>query len=318
LFGLSGRSSDRHWVIEEGRYGPRMRLRGTWSRQARDAWEAEDVRELVLGQPWGWQPEDLSYLVELPHLYGLEIAYLPLKDDGIVSRLSSLRWLKLDTYSDAEIDFGGLPNLEQVRLNWRPKAKSLLRHAGVKSLVIYGGPGSKDLTGFADMHALRSLYLIQSKLRTLDGIHSLAALKSFRLKGLPSLASVEGLHHLQDVEHIELSHCRKVFDLSPMRDLPRLRVVKLYDLGDIESLSPLGSLRNLEYLSIYGKTNIVDGDFSALVGLEKIRYVGFMDHPHYSHRSSDFPAPPDDELFNFTSDLRRRLNKELFGVADEL
>lgn len=63
----------------------------------------------------------------------------------------------------------------------------------------------------------------------------------------------------------------------------------LADLGEIASLRPLAWLTKIEKLFLVESTNVADGDLSPLMELPHLDHVSFLDRPHYSPTSADFP-----------------------------
>lgn len=107
------------YVIEEGRYGPRLVLTGTWDEAIGQILRNRGIRELMLNYARGWTGNDLGFLPTLDFLEGLDVIHRTLKDDAAVQSLSRLRHLQLSTYCRNAIDFSQLPNLEDCALRWR-------------------------------------------------------------------------------------------------------------------------------------------------------------------------------------------------------
>lgn len=168
------------WVLEEGRYGPRMVLTAAWSEVAARAWESRGARELELNYAKGWRRGDLSFLTELPKLAALSIIEWNLEDASVVNELSSLRYLTLFTYCGTELRFDRLPELEECAIEWRPKARSLFGHQGIKKLFVDRLDAGGDLRPLAGMTSLRALTLKGPRLTTLEESRILPAWSSSR------------------------------------------------------------------------------------------------------------------------------------------
>lgn len=99
----------------------------------------------------------------------------------------------------------------------------------------------------------------------------------------------------------------------PVGALHRLRILLLGDLGDIASIRPLSRLKKLERLFLIETTNVVDGELSPLLDLPRLKHVDFLDRPHYSHRSADFPRSSTEEVARWRWRAMRALDRRLFG-----
>ncbi|MFZ1699393.1 MAG: hypothetical protein WBO10_08585 [Pyrinomonadaceae bacterium] len=86
---------------------------------------------------------------------------------------------------------------------------------------------------------------------------------------------------------IEIDECKKIENYVVMGDLENLERLLIIKSGPIASLDFLKSLYKLDFFS-FGGTNIANGDLSPCLG---IRYVGFDDKKHYSHKFRDFSNP---------------------------
>lgn len=303
------------WVLEEGRYGPRMVLTAAWSEAAARAWASRGARELELNYAKGWRRGDLSFLTGLPKLAALTIIEWNLEDASVVNELSSLRDLTLFTYCGTELRFDRLPELEECAIEWRPKARSLFEHRGIKKLFVDRLDAGGDLRPLAGMTSLRALALKGPRLTTLEGVQDLAILEFLEIGLARKLASLDGLEAQSELEWLELSTCRKVRDVSPVAALHRLRVLLLGDLGEIASIRPLSRLEKLERLFLIESTNVLDGDLFPLLDLPRLEHVDFLDRPHYSHRSTDFPQSSTEEVARWRWQAMRALDRRLFGAA---
>lgn len=303
------------WVLQEGRYGPRMVLTAGWSEAAARTWASRVARELELNYAKGWERGDLGFLTELPNLWALSLTDRVLDDASVVNELASLRCLELDTYCGTELRFDRLPHLEDCALEWRPRARSLFRHTGVKNLFISRLDAGGDFRSFREMTGLRALALKNVRLSSLDGIEDGPELEFLEIGLARKLSRLDGLEAQTGLTWLELSTCRKLGDVSPVGALEKLRVLMLADLGEIASLRPLTRVTKLEKLFLIESTNVADGDLSPLLDLPHLDHVSFMDRPHYSHTSADFPELSTEEGAWWRWRARRELEERLFGAT---
>jgi hypothetical protein len=276
------------WLIESGDRGPRLVMRGPWSQAALKALNGGGVKELELNYAKGWEGDAYSFLHQLTQLEALELTDWNAEDVSAINQLTQLRYLKVFTYCKTELRFSQFPLLEDCRLEWRPKARSLFEHEGVKKLFLSKYSG-KDLTAFSGLKRLDSLSLASPKLESLEGIQSLRALTFFGVYKCRSLASLEGIEVLAALRQLEVNDCPKVSDISPLASLSQLRELQLCNDGRIDSFAPLRQLEHLRVFFFYESTDVADGDLSVLKELPELRRVVFMDRRHYSHRGLDFP-----------------------------
>lgn len=303
------------WVLQEGRYGPRMVLTARWSDAASRVWASRGARELELNYAKGWEGGDLGFLTELPDLWALSLTDRVLEDASVVNELTSLRYLQLFTYCGTELRFDRLPHLEDCALEWRPRARSLFRHTGVRNLFISRLDAGGDCRPFRDMTGLRALALKNVRLSSVDGLEDGPELEFLEIGLARKLSRLDGLEGQTGLTWLEVSTCRKLGDVSPVGALEELRVLVLADLGEIGSIRPLAGLEKLEKLFLLESTDVADGDLSPLLRLPHLDHVSFMDRPHYSHTSSDFPELPTDEVARWRWRARRELEERLFGAT---
>lgn len=159
------RTDDR--VLQEGRYGPRMVLTARWSEAAARAWASRGAREVELNYAKGWERGDLGFLTELR--------------------------------------FDRLPHLEDCALEWRPRARSLFRHTGVKNLFISRLDAGGDFWPFRDMTGLRALALKNVRLSILDGIEDGPELEFLEIGLARKLSRLDGLESQTGLTWLELS-----------------------------------------------------------------------------------------------------------------
>lgn len=277
-----------NWSIENGTYGPRMVVTGPWSPKAEALIENRGIKELELNYAKGWSGHDYSFLDHLAGLDALDITDWNATDITAIHSLHGLRRLDVSTYCKTEIRFSQFPHLEECSLEWRPKARSLFEHAGIKKLFINKCPG-KDLTSFEKMTGLRSLSLASPKIETLEGIAALNKLTFLGIYVARRLTGLDGLQALTDLVQLEVTDSRRIKDISPLANLHKLEELHLNNDGEIETLKPIAGLKHLRVVLFYESTNILDGDLSVLKGLPKLENVALMERRHYSHKRRDLP-----------------------------
>ncbi len=280
------------WIVEEGRYGPKIVVTGRWSENIQKVMVSEDVKEMELNYAKGWKGDDVSFIQRLPQLEGITLTHRTIDDIQCVNDLHELRYLSVSTYCKTELDFTNWPRLEECSLDeWRPKAASLFKHRGIKTLFVNKWNKGHDLSAFSEMRQLKSLRLYSpSRLEAVAGIEHLTDLTRLELAMAKKLTSLRGLDELARLESLELHTCRKINNISAVRTLHNLREFLLLNCGDIDTIAPLSDLANLEQFLFYESTNVLDGDLSPLQASPRLKSVAFMERPHYSHTRADLPA----------------------------
>lgn len=72
-----------------------------------------------------------------------------------------------------------------------------------------------------------------SKLKSLDGIETLAALTSVWLKNLSSLTDIQALTGLEQLQKLDIQYCKKMANIEVINDLSALRELTLVGCGKV-------------------------------------------------------------------------------------
>ncbi|MCP4602362.1 MAG: leucine-rich repeat domain-containing protein [Proteobacteria bacterium] len=276
------------YMLEKGQFGSRLTVQTSWSSDFLDIIREHKVKELELNYAKGWVGKDLSFLEMMPDLEEFEITHWTIDDISPIHKLPALKRLKVSTYCKTEIRFSEFPQLEEVVLEWRPKAKSIFESAGLKRAFINKYPG-KDLSKFSLLTNLERLSLASPKLETLNGIEALRGLIFFGVYEARKLKGLNGIETLSKLEILEANGCRGIHEVSQVASLTKLRELHLCDNREIESLKPIAELHNLEKVFFYDETNIRDGDLSPMKNLKNLKVVAYKHRKHYSHSRDEFP-----------------------------
>jgi hypothetical protein len=184
------------------------------------------------------------------------------------------------------VEFSNLGELESIFLTWRAVYKSVL---GLDSLVrvnILDYP-SNDLTTWKQSKRLNELLLSSKRLETLSGIDRFPHLSRLRLFRCSKLRSLGAITASISIQKLRIDRCPNILDLSPISYLSELKELEIEDCADIASVAPIAECRNLELLQIAGNTTVLDGDFSNLCKLPKLKRVLIARRKHYTHLPDD-------------------------------
>jgi len=275
-------------LLEQGIYGPRATVTGSWTPDIAAYMQSEGVRELYLNHARGWTGATLDFLETVPDLIAFSILDFTIKDVTPIHHLTGLRSLEVSTYCDAPFDFHQFPHLENCVFYWRAGSESLFQSCGLRRLFLhrYDGSSSEPIAGLASIEALSIANGQIKEVKHLIPLKKLTFLGLYNLKNLTSLAGIEKLAQL---EALEVNGCKAIGHIDELASLRSLRRLQLNDDGTIASLHPLRSAVDLEEVLFYESTNIVDGDLSPLTVLPRLRNIAFQNRRHYSHRREKFP-----------------------------
>jgi Leucine-rich repeat (LRR) protein len=274
-------------TLEDGKYGRRAVVTGTWSDRFLDEFARDEVVELELNQGKGWAGKDLSFLDQLPGLKSFEIFDFNITDVESIHRLRKLKRLGVTTYCSTAIEFSAFPDLEICTLEWRPKANSVFQCTTLKDFFINRYKG-EDTEPFGNLVHLESLQILNSPVASLDGLRTLSKLRTLRLANLRCLKSLAGIESLAHLDELEIHTCRGIGSIEEVGSLSQLKRLNVNNCGSIESFRPLTRLHDLEMVVFYESTNILDGDLSPLTQHRNLTRVSFQNRRHYSHRREAF------------------------------
>lgn len=237
----------------------------------------------------GFKLPNLSFLSRFPWVENLSILHSEMVDISAVSSLRNLHYLEISGATKQPLDLSNFLLLRELRVQWWPKLRFGDALVLLRSLSLsHYAPASADLTGLPQIPQLEDLDLVQARNLTLSGIDRFPGLKRLTLAYFPRLIDLSPLTAFTDevLDSLEFGHCPRIEHHDQVRVIRSLRRLAFNQCGEIPSLSFLNDLQELESFSFVG-TNIVDGDLTPCL---RLRFAGFLDKRHYSHRSSDFPA----------------------------
>ena len=232
--------------------GPMVSVQGEVGQAERDALlSGQFVGLAVGGYPLlsGGALFDLEYLEHCGE--GLRVAHIQ-RYECDVAGLRFCPYLEdvlINTGERSSPDFRLFAHLKELRLDWRPRAKSLYESRSITSLRLSKWP-SKDLRPLAGMKQLETLHLTGGGLRSLDGVEDLPMLRSLEVFASRKFSDLSPLSGAPWLRRLWLESCKRVDDIEPVRGLAKLRVLGVMGCGDIDSLSPIRQLTLLERLAL--------------------------------------------------------------------
>jgi hypothetical protein len=276
-----------YWVVKDDEgYGNALVLRSRWSSRYLDLITRYRIRVIRLNERLGWHESDVSFLVELPGVHGVDILSDKVTDVSPIFRLRKLKTLSLYCKAKVAGDFTQLTHLQCVGLGWRSVFGSVFDLGTLQTINIIGYP-EKDLTRWTSNRQLERLRLESRELETLRGIECFPNIRQLELYRCRNLQSLDEVGSSASIQELRISHCASIRDLSPISCLSELRVLEIEDCHDIDSVVPIAKCRTLQRLQISGNTTILNGDLSSLTTLPDLRTVLLAKRKHYSHSAEE-------------------------------
>lgn len=275
-------------TFAEGRYGLVATATGPWTEvETRAALDAS-VGEIDLNRYQGWEPTTVQFLRSFPLLRALRLLAFELGDVEPIHALSALEMLQLTTGPRTPLRLAELPALLRCSINWQSGTESIFACERLRSLLISDYPGISS-GPFGRLGGLHYLEFRDGGLVEIRALGRLARVEAMRISGLRKLRSLDGIQDMTALRRLELHSSRFGGSLEPLSALHDLRRIALNSVGRIDSLAPLAHLAALEEFWMDGTTDVADGDLSVLLSMPSLKFVGFNGRPHYSHMMRDFP-----------------------------
>jgi len=273
------------WVAKDEGHGNALILKSSWSRRYLDVVADHQVRIIRLNDRIGWPDSDISFLLEIPGICGVDIFSDRVTDVSPIFSLKNLKILSLFCPTKVAGDFGELGNLRNVGLNWRPGYESLFSSNCLQRVNVIDFP-DRDLRRWTFNEKLRVLRFESKKLESLIGLERFPNARELSLFKCPKLRTLEAIAAVPYLEKLSIARCPNFRDLSPVTKLGRLTVLEIEDCREIETLRPIAKCKQLQLLQIAGNTTVIDGDFTDLTKLTGLKRVLLAKRNHYSHTGS--------------------------------
>jgi hypothetical protein len=160
-----------------------------------------------------------------------------------------------------EIDYSRIKGLVSLGISFSSKThKNYNKIDTLKSLNISQYP-KKDLKELFSSRLLDSLFIITSRIISLDGISQSQFMQSVYLCYNRSLKDISALADVKStLKVLKIENCPKIFDFSVLKELKNLEVLILRGKNKIPNLRFLSELKNLKILMF--DMEIEDGDLT--------------------------------------------------------
>ncbi len=238
---------------------------------------AEDINFLT-------QCLGLEYLWIIPAVSAKDFDYSP------IYKMPNIKQLICETIYGAQdekmayLDYSKLSGVKYLSVDGGKRAEGLCFLKGLKSLCLSKYPYSEDLETSFDGSELENLVIIQSSIRSLDGIDSAKKLKRLELSYNRRLTDISALLEIKDsLIWLDIEYCGKIKDFSVLSELHNIQLLRLQGSNVLPNLDFIKNMPNLKFLVL--KMNVSDGDLSRC---ENIPYVVITNRKHFTHKSENF------------------------------
>ena len=275
-------------TITEETFGPKLTLRGAWTKELAILAVSRNVRHLdiqLLADPL---EIGLGFLADIPRLKRLDVLDATVKNIAGIHLLSELRYIDMSDYSKEPIDFTKFPLLTVACMEYSRGRESVGKCPNLEVLRVQHF-SEKNLAVLNDLNTIRELWFSQGSLGDISLIRKFSQVQSVSFMLLRNLRDLSPLSSLQSLEKLDLRYSKNFSNIEALAGMKSLKRLDIGNCGDIESLLPLESCTNLEAL-FFADTNILDGDMSILLRMPNLKTVVFLNKRHYSVRREDIPA----------------------------
>lgn len=244
-----------------------------------------EIDRLILSRYHGWEMVSIAPIIDqLKDFNRLNI--VDLEDYSSVHALGHLKELSVQDNKVSELDLSFFPHLEFGNFTDSKRLLNLNYLSCIKSLNI-NGYKSSDLSLVSNLTSLDTLSLIQArKLNSFSGIRELE-LKSLSIYSAPKLADISEVRYLsKSLGLLELELCKSLENYEPIGALSNLKTLRISNSASMPNLKFVKGLTAMEFFS-FVETKVLDGDLNPLFD-QNLKYVGFDDKRHYSHKMKEF------------------------------
>ena len=264
-------------------FGNVLVLQSPWASVHLDATKKHKVKVVRLSSYAGWLESDVSFLREVPLIEGVEIFSEKVTDLTPVCQLSRLKRLSLAACRPKKaLDLSHLHQVNDLFLTWRNAYLGVFDFKSLLYVNIIDYPDG-NLARLKNNSRLQELKISSKSLKSLSGIEHFPRLTRLNLYQCRKLTALDEISQATSIRKLEIAKCTAISTLSPIASFSELKELAIEDCGDIESVAPIAKCKKLEFLQIAGNTNVLDGDFTKLTKLSKLKKVLLAKRRHYTH-----------------------------------
>jgi hypothetical protein len=281
------KQTETYWIVEDDQgYGNALCLKTSWTSEYLNLVAKHKIKVIRLNDRIGWPDSDISFLLKIPDIRGVDIISDSVTDVSPIFQLKELRSLSLYCKAKVAGDFGKLKKLENLGLDWQNVYRSAFELDTLRRLNVLHYPDA-DLSNLSPNVHLKDLFLSSNRLVSLSGIErfpNIERIDIFRCRHMRSLKSIKPARLIRT---LTIDQCPNIKDLSPLSYLTELTTLEIENCRDIQSLKPLVRCGKLKRLQIAGNTTVIDGNLSPLMKLSRLKEVLLAKRKHYSHSDEE-------------------------------
>jgi len=231
---------------------------------------------------------DLSFLEQFPDMLYLEIRCdKPIKA-GALESLQNLRGLYFESPASG-IDFSSFPHLEVYSGGWHKGHTNFDLCPALHRIALRNfNPASGDFSSLANCRRLDTLDIVRSTISSLDGIETLEDLRVLEIAYMTKLESLDAFKNCQPgLRVLSIERAKRIRSCQPIASLSCLKDLRLFGCAAMPDVKWTSGMNWLEHFA-FVETDVIDGDLTPLLKLERLRYIGTEDKRHYNYKMHEF------------------------------
>ncbi|CAM3498706.1 hypothetical protein FLGE108171_00415 [Flavobacterium gelidilacus] len=213
----------------------------------------------------------------------------PHKDLNVESFYQLENLIELDNRNEFIYNFSNFPNLEILRYEWNKSSTNLSELKKIKELSLWQyKPKNQNLTEFNSLTSLTELRIIQSNIKSINGIENLQKIKEMVFIANRFLSFNNLTCTFPNVEILHIESCKEIRIEKIIKLFPNVKDLNFFSSYEIESLRIiLDSLKKLEKLNVYN-LKILESDNSYWKEYKNLKELNFQDRKHHILKRKDF------------------------------
>lgn len=243
----------------------------------------QGIDRLDLSSFHGFGEKDVEFLRDHRHIRAISILLVGALDASGLRHLERLEELHIDGIARMP-DFGEFPHLRRLMVTCKGKLRLSEENRALRDLCLSSySPKSKDLSELPTLPELEALSLNGGSVLSLEGIERFVGIRKLQLSRMPRLTSIAPVVQLPRLEELRCEDCKRIVGHSAIVDAKALSLLWYINCGSMPSISFLNDMPSLTRFS-FARTLVEDGNLEPLF---RLKWVGFHNKPHYSHRYED-------------------------------
>jgi len=237
----------------------------------------KDIDGVYICRGLGYELPNIAFLDKHRYIKGISISDGNKIDLSGIENLKELEYISISDNTQP-IDYSVFPKLEQIRSIWHPKV-ILPEGSKLKHLCLWHyKPESKSLIELSDLPNLEFMGMIQSSIKSTEGIGRFKRLKKIELAYLPNLETLCDMKNL-DIEIADIHNCKKIQNLDYIGTVKSLKRLICDKCGSFTSIKLVGKLKSLEHFSFLD-IDVLDGDMTPCLS---IPCTAFTNKKYFTH-----------------------------------